>query len=56
MPEPAEAPPTSGFGLIGLRERVDAVRGELDAGLAPGGFRLAARLPLPAPVRSETAP
>ncbi|WP_295842853.1 sensor histidine kinase [uncultured Microbacterium sp.] len=56
IPEPAEAPPTSGFGLIGLRERVDAVRGELDAGLAPGGFRLAARLPLPAPVRSETAP
>jgi signal transduction histidine kinase len=56
LPEPAEAPPTSGFGLIGLRERVDAVCGELDSGLAPGGFRLAARLPLPAPVRTETAP
>ncbi|WP_295831424.1 histidine kinase [uncultured Microbacterium sp.] len=56
VPDPAEAPPASGFGLIGLRERVDAVRGVLDAGLAPGGFRLAARLPLPAPARSETAP
>ncbi|MDZ5143118.1 sensor histidine kinase [Microbacterium testaceum] len=54
--DPEDAPPTSGFGLLGLRERVDAVRGELAAGVAPGGFRLAARLPLPAPVRSETAP
>jgi len=56
MPDPEDAPPTSGFGLLGLRERVDAVRGELDAGLAPGGYRLAARLPLPAAARSETAP
>lgn len=47
-------PPASGFGLIGLRERVEAVRGELVAGVAPGGFRLAARLPLPAHVPSGT--
>ncbi|MFZ8757719.1 histidine kinase [Microbacterium sp. HMH0099] len=51
----SDPPPTSGFGLIGLRERVEAVRGELEAGLTPGGFRLAARLPLPAPAAPETS-
>ena len=35
-----------GFGLVGLRERVDAVAGTLSAGpRADGGWRLAARLP-----------
>lgn len=38
--------PPSGFGLIGLRERVDSIGGVLEAGPAPAGFRLAARLPL----------
>lgn len=36
-----------GFGLIGMRERAEAVGGALDAGLsANGGFRIEARLPL----------
>ncbi|MEU7046631.1 histidine kinase [Streptomyces varsoviensis] len=40
----------SGFGLVGLRERVEALGGHLTAG--PGGagsWRLAARIPHPAP-------
>lgn len=38
--------PHSGFGLVGLNERVASVRGTLSSGIAPGGFRLAATLPL----------
>ncbi|MGW3197222.1 sensor histidine kinase [Streptomyces sp. NPDC001118] len=40
-----------GFGIIGMRERVGLLHGQLSAGPRPeGGFRVAARLPLPAPV------
>lgn len=49
----ADAVP-SGYGLAGLRERVATVRGTLDAGTAPGGFRLAASLPIP-PVAPDAA-
>jgi signal transduction histidine kinase len=36
-----------GNGLLGMRERASALGGELEAGpLAPGGFRVRARLPL----------
>ncbi|MFJ4786201.1 sensor histidine kinase [Streptomyces sp. NPDC088794] len=42
----------TGFGLAGMRERVALLHGEFTASPRPGGgFRVAARLPVPAPVR-----
>ncbi|MGW1210576.1 sensor histidine kinase [Streptomyces sp. NPDC002499] len=42
----------TGFGLAGMRERVALLHGEFTAAPRPGGgFRVAARLPVPAPVR-----
>ncbi|MGI5204544.1 sensor histidine kinase [Spirillospora sp. CA-108201] len=39
----------TGYGLVGMRERVDLLRGEFAAGPRPGGgFRVAARIPAPA--------
>ncbi|GHC39571.1 sensor histidine kinase [Streptomyces cinnamoneus] len=41
----------NGFGIIGMRERVSLLGGRLSVGPRPeGGFRVAARLPLPAPL------
>ncbi|MCF3102253.1 sensor histidine kinase [Streptomyces roseoverticillatus] len=40
-----------GFGIIGMRERAGLLGGRVSVGPRPeGGFRVAARLPLPAPV------
>ncbi|MFD3517153.1 sensor histidine kinase [Streptomyces sp. NPDC058657] len=40
--------PGTGYGLAGMRERVALLHGEFSAGARPGGgFRVAARLPLP---------
>ncbi|MEV7116812.1 sensor histidine kinase [Streptomyces anulatus] len=42
----------SGLGLLGMRERVDLLHGDFSAGPLPqGGFRVTARLPVPAGVR-----
>lgn len=42
--------PTRGLGLIGMRERVMALAGELEFKSSPGrGFKLTARIPLPSP-------
>ncbi|MFI6446769.1 sensor histidine kinase [Kitasatospora sp. NPDC050543] len=47
----AESGSAHGFGLVGMRERVGLLHGRLSAGPRPeGGFRVAARLPLPEPV------
>lgn len=57
-PEPPAAPleeGRTGHGLVGMRERVRLVGGELDTGPLPdGGFRVAARLPV-TPIDSEGA-
>ena len=45
-----------GYGLLGLRERVAAVRGSVETGVTAGGFRLAAQLPLPLAVPPPPAP
>jgi signal transduction histidine kinase len=42
----------NGYGLIGMRERVGLLHGQLTAGPRPeGGFQVAARFPMPAQVR-----
>lgn len=51
----------SGFGLIGMRERVELLGGELDVGPTSDGWRLRAVLPeptdtVPAPVAAEPRP
>ena len=42
----------TGYGLVGMRERVGLLNGDLSVGPRPeGGFRVAARLPVPAGAR-----
>ncbi|WTZ88530.1 ATP-binding protein (plasmid) [Streptomyces sp. NBC_01384] len=45
-PRPSAAAGGSGFGLLGMRERVSLLSGQFSAGRRPeGGFRVTARLP-----------
>ncbi|MFJ8476967.1 sensor histidine kinase [Kitasatospora sp. NPDC094011] len=45
-PRPSAAASGSGFGLLGMRERVSLLSGQFSAGQRPeGGFRVTARLP-----------
>lgn len=54
VPEAAAAPaPSGGFGLPGLRERVEAAGGLLDVRTEDGRFQLGAMLPVTAPRRSR---
>ena len=44
----------TGYGITGMRERAGLLRGHLTAGPRPeGGFRVAARLPLPVPAAAR---
>jgi signal transduction histidine kinase len=44
----------TGYGLIGMRERVTLLRGDFTAEpAADGGFRVTARIPLPAPIAAR---
>ena len=46
------SPAGTGYGITGMRERAALLGGDFSAGPRPGGgFRVAARLPLPAPAR-----
>ena len=49
--------PADGFGLVGMRERIALLDGELAITSAPGeGTRLVARIPVHARQRDATAP
>lgn len=54
-PPPAGDEPASGLGLLGIRERVTALGGSVEAGLADGAFRLSVKLPLTGAASAETA-
>ena len=48
--DPAAPVAGTGYGITGMRERAALLGGDFSACLRPGGgFRVAARLPVPAP-------
>ncbi|WP_410823554.1 sensor histidine kinase [Methylobacterium oryzisoli] len=48
--DPARLREGAGHGLLGIRERVDALGGRLQIGPAPGGVRVAVRIPVAPPL------
>jgi signal transduction histidine kinase len=51
-PVSKNSPAGTGYGITGMRERAALLGGDLQAGPRPGGgFRVAARLPVPTPGR-----
>ncbi|MFL6097738.1 MAG: sensor histidine kinase [Blastococcus sp.] len=51
--DPGDGPPAGGFGLVGMRQRVEMLGGGLAAGAdGDGGFRVRARLPVGSRPRS----
>ncbi|GAA1601151.1 hypothetical protein GCM10009789_64260 [Kribbella sancticallisti] len=57
-PNPSRPHHRAGYGLIGMRERVETLGGSLYAGPRPGvpGWSVRATLPLPLPTDTQTAP
>jgi signal transduction histidine kinase len=55
-PRPRSAPPRSGYGVLGMRERVTGVGGEFEAGPTADGWRVVASLPLAADGTAERTP
>ena len=46
--DPAGVPPGGGHGIVGMRERVEVLGGELEVGPYGSGWRVSTRLPVPA--------
>ncbi|MBZ4487507.1 histidine kinase [Microbacterium sp. cx-55] len=57
LPDDLDRPGSRGHGLLGIRERVASVRGDVQIGPGPGGWRVHATLPIaPEPPAPEETP